>query len=133
VLWSTLRDYKRLGYHFRRQVPIGRYVADFACHRAKLIVELDGAQHNEKRQKDRDAVRTAFLESRGYKIVRVWNNEVFRNSSGICDYILALAKEQHPHPHFAPARFARFFSILPRRQAPRAGEMRASPQGGGGN
>ncbi len=112
LLWSTLREFKQLGFHFRRQAPIGPYIADFACHRSKLIVELDGSQHNEKREKERDAVRTAFLESRGYFVVRVWNNEVFRNGSGICDYILALAKERSPRPKFAT-------------------QISTSPQGGG--
>jgi very-short-patch-repair endonuclease len=87
LLWRHLREFKREGLHFRRQVPIGPYVADFACHSAKLIVELDGSQHGEKTNVARDTERTAFLESEGYRVLRIWNGELLadpqmmRNSS----------------------------------------------------
>ena len=61
ILWAGLRDFKKVGLHFRRQAPFDRYVADFACHSVKLIVELDGDQHGEVRNIAYDAERTAYL------------------------------------------------------------------------
>lgn len=69
-LWRHLRLAKREGVHFRRQAPIGPYVADFACHRAKIVVELDGSQHSKHENMTYDAARTAYLESRGYRVLR---------------------------------------------------------------
>lgn len=60
--------------HFRYQAPIGPYYADVACHRAKLIIEVDGSQHGERIEYD--AERTAFLESRGFRVLRFWNNQI---------------------------------------------------------
>ena len=66
------------GFKFRRQVPIGKYIADFVCPARKLIIEVDGGQHTP----EVDASRTAFLESQGYRVLRFWNNEVLRNPNG---------------------------------------------------
>lgn len=98
ILWTALRNFKRGGVHFRRQAPIGRYVVDFVCHRAKLIVELDGSQHGTDKAMAYDAERTAFLNSRGYRVMRFWNAEIFENLHGVCDAIFAIAKESSPHP-----------------------------------
>ena len=70
-LWWHLRDRRLGGAKFRRQLPIGPYVADFVCVEAMLVVELDGGQHAE--QLERDQVRTSFLERQGYRVVRFWN------------------------------------------------------------
>lgn len=67
--------------HFRSQVPIGPYYADFACHGARLIIEIDGSQHHEAAEYD--AERTRFLESQGYKVLRFWNNQVLRELDGV--------------------------------------------------
>lgn len=96
ILWTALRNFKRGGEHFRRQAPIGRYVVDFVCHRAKLIVELDGSQHGTDKAMAYDAERTAFLNSRGYRVIRFWNVEIFENLHGVCDAIFAIAKENPP-------------------------------------
>ena len=88
VLWSVLRDLRPHGFHFRRQSPIGAYVADFACKQAKLVVELDGSQHGENSNRDRDEARTVFLAARGYRVIRFWNHEVFENRDGVVDAIL---------------------------------------------
>ncbi len=80
LLWAELRA-KRLGGHrFRRQDPIGPFIADFVCEAAKLIVELDGSQHGENA--DYDARRTSWLEGRGYRVLRFANVEVLRNLEG---------------------------------------------------
>ena len=78
-LWWHLRHrLKRKGTHFRRQVQIGRYIADFVNHKAKLVIEVDGGQHVE--QVSGDAERTKVFEAYGYRILRYWNNDVLRMS-----------------------------------------------------
>jgi very-short-patch-repair endonuclease len=81
-LWWHLRHRLPLdGSHFRRQVQIGSYIADFACHQLKLVIELDGGQHGSQTKKD-DA-RTVRLESKGYRVLRFWNNDVLSNIEGV--------------------------------------------------
>src|SRR5262249_55035908 len=73
-LWARLRRTRPDGHRLRRQVPIGPYIADFACHAVKVIIEVDGGQHSaEKAYDDR---RTAWLEARGYRVLRYWNSDV---------------------------------------------------------
>ena len=81
-------------WHFRKQVPIRHYIADFASHRAKLVIEVDGGQHNE----DVDAERSKVIEDEGYRVLRFWNNEVLGNPDGIWAAIDAALRERHPHP-----------------------------------
>jgi very-short-patch-repair endonuclease len=88
-LWSALRA-SFVGAHFRHQVPLGPYYADFASHGARLIVEVDGGQHTP----ERDAQRTRFLEGEGYKVLRFWNNEVLENLDGV----LAVIAREIPSP-----------------------------------
>ncbi len=85
-LWQVLRSHRLEAIHFRRQHAIGQYVVDFCAPRQKLIIELDGGQHLE--QQEYDAERSAYLESKGYRIVRFWNNDVFDNLDGIVSVIL---------------------------------------------
>lgn len=75
--WALLRRKQLSGVRFRRQQPIGPYIADFFCSAAKLVVELDGDQHGLDRQRARDAARTAWLEARGYRVLRFSNGDVF--------------------------------------------------------
>jgi len=96
ILWAALREFKKADLHFRRQAPIGHYVADFACHRAKLVVELDGDQHGEDRNEAYDGERSAYLNSRGYRVIRFANWEVLRERQRVLDYILRMAQSPHP-------------------------------------
>ena len=96
VLWSSLRLLRARGLHFRRQVPFGRYVVDFARHSAKIIVELDGSQHAEPRTAQYDAERTEFLSGFGYRVLRFWNLEVLRNRNGVVEAILVAARRPPP-------------------------------------
>ena len=92
-LWSHIRNRQLEGWKFRRQVPIGRYIADFVCLELKLIVELDGGQHAE--QAEYNLHRTKFLQSKGYRVVRFWNNEALGNIEGVLETLtLALAKRR---------------------------------------
>ncbi len=72
---------------FSRQKVLGKYIVDFYSAEAKLVIELDGSQHFEKENMARDAERTAFLEGYGLRVLRIHNNEVNRNFTGVCEYI----------------------------------------------
>ena len=87
VLWNILRNNQFYGLKFRRQVPIGNYVADFVCEIHNVIIELDGGQHNEQENIEKDKLRTEFLENKGYKVLRFWNNDIDNNLDGVCEVI----------------------------------------------
>ena len=93
-LWSKIRRDQIDGLPFRKQVAIGDYVADFACLPIKLVIEVDGGQHDW--QKAQDDTRTAWLESRGYRVVRFWNNEVLGNIDGVLEVLLATVRGMRP-------------------------------------
>ncbi|WP_375393303.1 endonuclease domain-containing protein [uncultured Sphingomonas sp.] len=86
-LWERLRGARLNGLRFRRQVPLGSYIVDFLCPAAKLVVELDGSQHVD--QQAYDARRTSFLEGEGYRVLRVWNNDVLARPDAVLEAILA--------------------------------------------
>ena len=88
VMWHLLRNRGLNGYKFRRQYPIGSYVVDFVCRELKLIIELDGGQHNEPENIEYDKKRTQYLKEKGYKVVRFWNNEIDENLEGVYQSIL---------------------------------------------
>ncbi len=92
-LWSVLRRKNLSGFRFRRQQPIGRYIADFFCPAAKLIVELDGGQHAEEINMRRDEERARWLEARGYRVLRIWNLDLKRSPNDVYEAIyLALTR-----------------------------------------
>ncbi|THV23228.1 endonuclease domain-containing protein [Peteryoungia ipomoeae] len=96
-LWRHLWRIPIHGTHFRRQVPIGPYFADFACHQIGLVIELDGSQHGTKEGLSRDERRTAFLEQQGYKIIRFWNQEVLLELDAVLDTIYAVVRERETY------------------------------------
>jgi very-short-patch-repair endonuclease len=102
VLWQHLRHLDVAGSHFRRQATIGAYFADFACHAARLVIEIDGGQHNEAAGLARDAKRTAELEARGYCVLRFWNNDVLGNVEGVMETIAAAVRDVGPPPPTPP-------------------------------
>jgi very-short-patch-repair endonuclease len=107
-LWRHLRTLEVAGSHFRRQATIGPYYADFACHAARLIIEVDGGGHAEERQSSADAARTAFLNARGYRVLRFWNNDVFGDTEAVFTAIAdALKNVQPPTPDPSPPRASR--------------------------
>jgi very-short-patch-repair endonuclease len=89
-LWLRLRQKQLYGLRFRRQHPMGVYIVDFFCAEAKLIIEVDGGQHADDNNK-----RTAWLEARGYRLIRFWNNEVPTNIDGV---LLAIAEAVRTAP-----------------------------------
>jgi very-short-patch-repair endonuclease len=82
-LWRALRDLNKRGFHFRQQAPVGPYIADFCDHTAKLVLEVDGAQHGLPKGSAADQRRTRWLTSRGYRVLRFWNHEVLTNFDGV--------------------------------------------------
>jgi very-short-patch-repair endonuclease len=79
-LWSAIRRRALNGHRFRRQHPLGRYIVDFVCLERRLIIELDGGQHDERAELDK--ARTAWLEENEYTVIRFWNNDVMINLEG---------------------------------------------------
>jgi adenine-specific DNA-methyltransferase len=99
ALWYRLRDRRLEGFKFRCQWSLGPYVADFCCIRARLIVEADGGQHNEKK----DARRTRWLKQKGFRVLRFWNNDILTNIDGVLETIaIALKEEKEEDPHPSP-------------------------------
>ena len=95
LLWQYLRRRALAGYRFRRQYPVGPYIADFVCMSERLIVELDGTQHAETRAKDK--ARDAYLQRQGFRVLRFWNHDVFKDCSAVAEGIYAaLTSPKHP-------------------------------------
>jgi len=88
VLWNALRGRRLMGMKFKRQVPIGNYIVDFLCAEHKLIVEVDGSQHAERKY---DQDRDTALQNRDFKVLRFWNNDVLKKLDSVCDAIIANA------------------------------------------
>lgn len=82
-LWNIIRNRQFFGYRFRRQFPIGQYIVDFVCREKKIIIEIDGGQHNEINNIEYDKKRTVFLNAEGFKVIRFWNNEIDNNIDGV--------------------------------------------------
>jgi very-short-patch-repair endonuclease len=112
-LWRHLRSLKLQGSHFRRQVPIGPYVADFACMAARLVIELDGSQHGNRENKLRDDARTRWLNEQGFQVFRVWNNEILQNIDGVMKKIYVEIYGSLDAEAFALKRLRRKRSRMP--------------------
>lgn len=100
-LWFYLRNRQLNGHKFRRQHEIDHYIVDFVCSEAMLIVELDGGQHAD--QVGYDEHRTRYLQARGYRVLRFWNNEVLMSIESVLEVILGAAAKAPPHPNPLPA------------------------------
>ena len=123
-LWQRLRAITVEGMHFRRQATIGPYYADFACHEQKLIIEIDGGQHTEADQIERDERRSVFLASRGYRVLRFWNDDVLGNIDGVMSVIVeALDAAAAPTPDPSPP-----FRCAQREEGNASRAVRANPE-----
>jgi very-short-patch-repair endonuclease len=94
-LWLQLRDRRLNGWKFRRQAPLGGYYAGFLCVDARLVVELDGSQHAEARF-DYDQRRSKALQGLGYRVLRIWNNDVLQDIDAVLEAILAACERPSP-------------------------------------
>jgi very-short-patch-repair endonuclease len=99
TMWNLLRE-SFPEARFRRQVPIRMFIVDFASHRAQLVIEVDGGQHNEAR----DASRTTMIEAEGYRVLRFWNHDLLGNPKGVWTVIDSALHPDHPHPNPPPSR-----------------------------
>jgi len=95
-IWQQLRSRILSEAKFRRQHPVGPYVVDFICINEKLIIKLDGSQHQQ--QQDYDAARTAFLEQAGYRVLRFWDNDVLVNTESVMQVIFEALVSPSPQP-----------------------------------
>jgi very-short-patch-repair endonuclease len=98
LLWAALRDHRLNGASFRRQVPIKNFIADFVCHAAKLVIELDGGQHFSDQAEQADAARSAVIEAQGFKVLRFSNLDVMTNRDGVLETIASAIAERAPTP-----------------------------------
>jgi len=103
-LWHALRSRQLTGWKFRRQHPVGPFVADFVCLAASIVIEVDGAHHAEQRAKD-DA-RTRFIESKGFRVIRFDDGQVLKELEAVLE-VIRLALDAAPHPNPLPASGAR--------------------------
>ena len=99
-LWYWLRAHRFAGLGFRRQTPIGPFIADFVSHSQRLIIELDGGQHAESKQ---DARRDYWLRSVGYRVLRFWNSDILKNCDGVLEVISEAVAQNGPPSRRSPA------------------------------
>ena len=98
ALWNKLRSKQIEGVKFRRQQPIGPYIVDFVSLERKLIIEIDGGQHNERKVREKDQEREEWLKEKGYQILRFWNNDVLTNIEGVLERIKENLEGKTPSP-----------------------------------
>ncbi|MFM8748445.1 MAG: endonuclease domain-containing protein [Aestuariivirga sp.] len=94
ILWKALRNRQLEGFKFVRQEPLGPYIVDFLCRSARLAVELDGATHSTEQEINRDQARTAWLNARGYRVIRFRNEDVYQAMDWVAAEILQALKER---------------------------------------
>jgi very-short-patch-repair endonuclease len=99
-LWQRLRAHRMNGVHFRRQHAIGNYVVDFCAPRERIVIELDGSQHLD--QEDYDKERTDYLEFKGYLVLRFWNDSITNDLDTVLCVILEALEEKKGNPHPPP-------------------------------
>lgn len=88
IIWFNLRAKRLSGYKFKRQYPIGKYIVDFVCMEKMLVIEIDGSGHNIDSQISYDKIRDEYLNLRGFKVIRIWNNDINNNLESVLNYIL---------------------------------------------
>jgi very-short-patch-repair endonuclease len=94
-LWFVLRDRRFANFKFRRQAPVGPFIADFVCYDARVVIEVDGGQHAESRSDER---RDRWFAANGFFVLRFWNHDVLKNPEGVLTVILERLNERTPHP-----------------------------------
>ena len=102
-LWKHLRSRRFEGYKFRRQHPIGRFIADFCCVERGLVIEVDGGQHAEDVNPQKDCERTAFLLQEGFHVLRFWDNDVLNKMDVVLGRIIDRI-ERTPSPRPSPSK-----------------------------
>lgn len=98
LLWNLLRNNQLRGKKFHRQYVLGRYILDFVCFEQRLVIELDGGQHNRMLDKIKDAQRDKWLEGQGFSVLRFWNNDILNNINGVLEVIYKSLSSPQPSP-----------------------------------
>ena len=98
ILWSLLRSKQLNGVKFRRQQPLGDYIVDFVSFDKQLVIETDGGQHNAEPTIEQDELRTKWLESQGFRVIRFWNHDVMKNTDGVITGIREALDNLSPSP-----------------------------------
>jgi 5-methyltetrahydrofolate--homocysteine methyltransferase len=93
-MWSLLRAKRMSGFKFRRQHPLGTYIADFICLKARLVIEVDGDTHGTDESPRLDAKRTEEIELKGYRVIRFWNHEVLTEADDVAAAIFKALQTQ---------------------------------------
>ena len=93
LLWSKLRARQVSGYKFRRQFPSGNFILDFYCPEAQLAIEVDGSQHADEENQQKDSIRSQHLKGKGIRVIRFWNNDVLENLDAVVEEIHATLEE----------------------------------------
>ena len=101
ILWKNLRAKRLQGFKFRRQEPIGKYIADFVCYERRVIIKLDGGQHSEESEKDQE--RDEWFRSERFRVLRFWNNDVLSKTEEILEIIIKKCLET-PSPSSPPIK-----------------------------
>lgn len=128
-IWRHLKNRTLAGFKFRRQYPIGSYIVDFVCFEKMVVIEIDGGQHTE--QLKEDARRTAYLKSRGFEVLRFWNNEVLANTDSVLGVILATLVNTPSSPALLPRGEGRMATITQPANDIRTAEKEHSPSPNG--
>ena len=97
-IWNHLRAWRKQGFHFRRQAPRHRFIVDFVCLKSRLVIEIDGGQHNRAPHEARDQQRDRKLGDAGFRVLRFWNRDVDQYLTGVLEAIYAALDESRPHP-----------------------------------
>ena len=103
ALWKHLRAKRLEGLKFKRQQPIGNYIVDFVCFERKIIIELDGGQHSQPEQIQKDREKDRWFKRQGYNVLRFWDNEVLKNTKGVLEVIWETCLN-HPPLNPLPSR-----------------------------
>ncbi len=98
VLWTILRSRQMEGFKFRRQEPIGSYIADFVNYERKIVIELDGGQHAMNEGQKRDQKRDQWFRDQGFRVLRFWDHEVLQNSDSVLETIRQAMLTPSPYP-----------------------------------
>lgn len=123
-LWYALRELKSHGFHFRKQAPLDRYILDFVCFQARLVIEVDGGQHAEPTGIAKDTARDAYLTWQGFDVLRFWNSDVMKNTNGVMSAI---------YDKLGLARTVAYVGVQPSTVRPDVTPTPSpSPRGGGG-
>ncbi|MBK8185798.1 MAG: endonuclease domain-containing protein [Cellvibrio sp.] len=101
-MWRYLRAKRFSGFKFKRQEPIARYIVDFVCYEAKLIIELDGSQHVENKSHDEN--RDCWLQEQGFRVLRFWNNQLTKQTKEVMDEIWSALQSKTPSPQPSPIK-----------------------------